>query len=97
MAAEPRLGALDCLHGDPVAVAAVAAPSGDEPPALPPDVVAGLMRLPGVDGVWVERGDGGEYVVVFHYTPRGATDQRPKQVQGLPTRIVGGEPIRAGL
>jgi len=52
------------------------------------------MKIPGVDGVWLEKDEGGG-VVVLHYTPGGDSSHLPRQVQGMPTRIVGGEPIRA--
>lgn len=54
------------------------------------------MKMPGIDGVWVERAARGGRVVVLHYTPKGSTAHLPSVVHGLPTRIVGGEPIRAG-
>ena len=57
--------------------------------------VAALMALQGVDGVWIEREPDGQRVVVIHYTPSARPTHLPQQVNGLPTRIVGGEPIRA--
>lgn len=62
---------------------------------LPKAVVDKLMRVPGVDGVWIESDAGGLRVVVLHYTPGGPTTHLPSTVEGLPTRIVGGGPIRA--
>ena len=62
---------------------------------LPAKQVAALMALQGVDGVWIEREPDGQRVVVIHYTPSARPTHLPQQVNGLPTRIVGGEPIRA--
>ncbi|HOM13088.1 MAG TPA: hypothetical protein PLB41_07190 [Rubrivivax sp.] len=53
------------------------------------------VALQGVDGVWIEREPDGQRVVVIHYTPSARPTHLPQQVNGLPTRIVGGEPIRA--
>lgn len=88
--------ALDFLASEPVPVTGQPAASAKPAAAqLPQAVVNKLMRIPGIDGVWIERDAGGQSVVVLHYTPGGATTHLPRQVQGLPTRIVGGEPIRA--
>lgn len=62
---------------------------------LPQPAVDKLMRITGVDGVWIERDARGQCVVVLHYTPAGPTGHLPDRVDGMPTRIVGGEPIRA--
>lgn len=87
---------LDFLASGPVPVIGTPAPSPDAADdTLPKAVVDGLMRIPGIDGVWIERDVGGQRVVVLHYTPRGVTTHLPRSVEGLPTRIVGGEPIRA--
>ena len=88
---------LDFLASQPVPVIRQPAPSSPEAAAdcLPKAVVDKLMLIPGVDGVWIERDAGGRRVVVLHYTPGGATTHLPSSVEGLPTRIVGGEPIRA--
>jgi hypothetical protein len=53
------------------------------------------MGIPGVNGVWIERDASGQRVVMLHYTPGGTKTHLPSTVEGLPTRIVGGEPIRA--
>ncbi len=90
-------GPLDFLKGDPAPVAPGAAAPEDPADRLPQATVNRLMAIPGVDGVWVERVPGGQRVVVLHYTPKGTTAHLPRQVDGMPTRIVGGEPIRAGL
>jgi hypothetical protein len=97
MATTTPPGSLDFLSDAPAP--AVPMPEVPEDPAdrLPQSVVDQMMRLPGVDGVWVERESSGVRVVVLHYTPQGPTGHLPKTVHGLPTRIVGGEPIRAGL
>jgi len=86
---------LDFLSGDPTPV--VPRRTSAPPPAdvLPRAEVERLMQLPGVDGVWIERTADGQRVVVLHYTPGGTPTHLPHQVAGLPTRIVGGEPISA--
>lgn len=87
---------LDFLAAEPVPVIRQPAPSPDaDADRLPKTIVDQLMRIPGIDGVWIERDAGGRRVVVLHYTPGGATTHLPGTVEGLPTRIVGGEPIRA--
>jgi hypothetical protein len=83
---------LEFLKQDPAPVTPAAEPAAG--PVLPQPVVDDLMRLGGVDGVWVEQ-EGGTPVVVLHYTPAGAPSHLPRRVMGMPTRIVGGEPIRA--
>ena len=97
MATASQPGSLDFLRGAPAPVVPGPAPAEDPADRLPAAVVEQLMRNPGVDGVWIERDASGARVVVLHYTPKGSTAHLPKTVQGLPTRIVGGEPIRAGL
>jgi hypothetical protein len=85
-------GSLDFLAAEPAPVTRHPAPDADR---LPQATTDQLMRIPGIDGVWIERDAGGRRVVVLHYTPGGATTHLPGTVEGLPTRIVGGEPIRA--
>ena len=88
--------ATDFLASDPVpvtqGVADVAPSAADQ---LPPDVVDELMRTSGVDGVWIEHSASGERIVVLHYSFKGTHTHLPSRVEGMPTRIVGGEPIRA--
>lgn len=99
MATNPPLGPLDFLQGAPQPVDPAAPGAGaaeEEADRLPPAVVERLMALPGVDGVWVERTATGR-VVVLHHTPGGPAAHLPATVEGLPVRIVGGEPIRAGF
>lgn len=87
---------LDFLASGPAPVVAQPALSPDAAAdVLPKAVVDDLMRIPGVDGVWIERDAGGRRVVVLHYTPGDAAAHLPGTVEGLPTRVVGGEPIRA--
>ena len=86
---------LDFLSGDPTPVAPGQAGAGASADVLPRAEIERLMQLPGVDGVWIERGADGQRVVVLHYTPGGTPTHLPGQVAGLPTRIVGGEPIRS--
>ncbi len=89
-------GAPDFLASEPVPVIGQPAPSPDAAAdSLPKAVVDKLMGIAGVDGVWIERDASGQRVVVLHYTPGGAKTHLPGTVEGLPTRIVGGEPIRA--
>lgn len=96
MATSPKLGSLDFLHGDPAPVQPGSATAAhDATDRLPAKQVAALMALQGVDGVWIEREPDGRRVVVIHYTPSARPTHLPRQVNGLPTRIVGGEPIRA--
>jgi hypothetical protein len=97
MVTSAQPGSLDVLASEPVPVIGQPAPLSPDAAAdvLPKAVVDTLMRIPGVDGVWVERDASAHRVVVLHYTPGGATTHLPSIVEGLPTRIVGGEPIRA--
>lgn len=96
MATRPPPGSLDFLASDPVPVTGPgASPAGDPADRLPQALIDQLMLLRGVDGVWIEREASGQRVVVLHYTPGGEAPHLPTSVQGMPTRIVGGEPIRA--
>lgn len=95
MATSPNPGSLDFLSGEPAPVDPTRSRPEDRADRLPADVVERLMGLPGVDGVWIEREPDGSRVVVLHYTPKGPAPHLPRQVNGMPTRIVGGEPIRA--
>ena len=89
-------GSTDFLDTDPLPVTRqVAGQGGAAADRLPQAVVDKLMGMAGVDGVWIERDASGQRVVVLHYSPKGATAHLPRTVEGLPTRIVGGEPIRA--
>jgi hypothetical protein len=54
-----------------------------------------LLALDGVEGAWIERDAQGQAVVVLHYGRPGHPSHLPASVSGMPTRIVGGEPIRA--
>lgn len=96
MATPPKTGPLDFLQGDPAPVTPGAGAAEDPADRLPAATVARLMKLAGVDGVWIERLASGERVVVLHHTPPGSTSHLPEQVHGMATKIVGGEPIRAG-
>lgn len=85
---------LDFLAKDPVPVSGgAAALAGTD--RLPQAVIDSVMALPGVDGMWIEADADGQRVVVIHYTPRRGAAKLPSRVHGLPTRIVGGRPIRA--
>ncbi len=94
MAQKPFDASLDFLNGDPAPVGSQP-PASPAPAALPQRIVDDLMRIDGVDGVWVEQDPRGAAVVVLHYSPAGPTAHLPTRVQGMPTRVVGGEPIRA--
>ena len=96
MATKLPPGSMEFLGAEPAPVTAQAAESpGAAADRLPQAVVDELMRIPGVDGVWIERAASGRRVVVLHYTPGGSAAHLPSRVHGLPTRVVGGEPIRA--
>ena len=87
---------LDFLASDPVPVTGPGTSSAvDSADLLPQALIDQLMLLRGVDGVWIEREASGQRVVVLHYTPGDEAPHLPTSVRGLPTRIVGGEPIRA--
>jgi len=92
---------LDFLHAppepvEPAAPARQATRAAAAADSLPAATVERLMRLAGVDGVWVERDASGGRVVVLHHSPPGPAPHLPRVVAGLPVRVVGGEPIRAG-
>lgn len=95
MATSSSTNDLDFLKGEPEPVQPGTTPSEDTSVRLPQDVIDRLMQLRGVDGVWIERRADGSSIVVLHYTPKGPAPHLPKQVEGMPTRIIGGEPIRA--
>jgi hypothetical protein len=94
---KPLDASLDFLKADPVPVGAAAAGTAAPAPAatLPSKVVDDLMRLDGVDGVWVEQDPAGKPIVVLHYSATGPAPHLPPRVLGMSVRIVGGEPIRA--
>jgi hypothetical protein len=93
---KPLDASLDFLKADPVPVGTTpAGPAAPAAPTLPPMVVDDLMRLDGVDGVWVEQDPAGKPIVVLHYSPSGPAPHLPPRVLGMPVRVVGGEPIRA--
>lgn len=86
----------DFLASDPVPIQAPAAqPPADPADQLPSTVVEQLMRTDGVDGVWIERSADGQRIVVLHYSYRGSRADLPSSVEGMPTRIVDGGPIKA--
>jgi hypothetical protein len=88
--------ALNFLASDPTPILdQPIASSADPADRLPQDVIDQLMQIKGVDGVWIERDASGHRVVVLHYTPPGPVTHLPTRVHGLPTRVVGGEPINA--
>ena len=87
---------LDFLQGDPEPVGPGSTAAPDPADRLPQPVADELMRLDGVDGVWVERDANGQRFVVLHYSKPGQPKHLPEMVRGLKVRVVGGEPIRAG-
>ena len=92
----PPPESLDFLASNPVPVTGPGARAEDDAAdRLPQALTDQLMLLRGVDGVWIEREASGQRVVVLHYTPGGAAPHLPASVHGMPTRIVGDEPIRA--
>jgi len=87
---------LDFLQGEPEPVRAGSSATPDPADRLPQAVADELTRLDGVDGAWIERDASGQRFVVLHYSKPGRPKHLPASVQGLPVRVVGGEPIRAG-
>jgi len=85
---------LGFLAGEPEPVRPQAGPPAAED-VLPQAVADRLLMLDGVDGAWIERDAQGQAVVVLHYSRAGHPAHLPASVSGMPTRIVGGEPIRA--
>lgn len=71
--------------------------SPDHADVLPQVRADALLALAGVDGAWIERDARGRRFVVLHLNSSGPTAHLPNTVDGLPVRLVGGEPIRAGL
>ena len=96
MATDLPPGTHEFLQRQPTPATTVQAAAENPADRLPAAIVEQLMKMPGIDGVWVERAARGGRVVVLHYRPKGSTAHLPSVVHGLPTRIVGGEPIRAG-
>ncbi|MFN3861107.1 MAG: hypothetical protein ACK4R2_06515 [Roseateles sp.] len=92
--ASPPPGDLGFLSLDPEPVGSQAQPTAED--VLPQPVADQLLRLPGVDGAWIERDAQGRRVVVLYYSRPGQPTHLPGEVEGMPTRIIGGEPIRAG-
>lgn len=91
--ASASLGDLSFLSTPPEPVGhPTSAPAEDR---LAQSVADRLLQLHGVQGAWIERDKQGQRVVVLHYGLPGQPSHLPSQVQGMPTRIVGGEPIRA--
>jgi hypothetical protein len=87
---------LDFLSGEPAPVGEEAGgPSPDD--LLPPSVADALLRLDGVVGAWIERDAQGRRFVALHLDHAGPAPHLPATAHGLPTRVVGGAPIRAGL
>ncbi len=89
------MSTLDFLQGDPAPVdPKQAQPNADD--VLPQHVADALLQLDGVDGAWIERDAQGQRFVALHYSRPGHPTHLPTTAHGLPTHIVGGEPIRAG-
>lgn len=95
MASRKSLGSLDFLPQDPVRVQADGSARGDEGNVLPAKTIDALMRIPGVDGVWVEVDAQGRREVVIYVADPKQKVAVPTVVAGMATRIIGGEPIRA--
>jgi hypothetical protein len=88
---------LDFLQGEPEPVRPGSSATPEPADLLPQAVAEQLMKLDGVDGAWIERDAQGGRVVVLHYSKPGAATHLPASAHGLPVKVVGGEPIRAGL
>lgn len=95
MASRKLLGSLDFLAQDPVRVQTEDPARGDDSDVLPAETIDALMRIPGVDGVWVEVNAKGQREVVIYVADLKQKVAVPPVVAGMPTRIIGGEPIRA--
>lgn len=91
----PPSSSLAFLQGDPAAVPPQSPLQGSDD-VLPQALADELLRLDGVDGAWIERDEQGLRFVALHYSRPGRPSHLPSTVHGLPVRIVGGEPIRAG-
>ena len=93
------LGSTDFLADEPAKVSRRDAAQANAPPdprlTLPPDVVTRLMRIEGVDGVWVEQDRSGGLSVVLHARDRLQAFTAPRTVNGMPVRVVHGGPINA--
>lgn len=96
MSTPPRDLRLDFLAQDPVPVSPSDWATPDPADLLPQAVADALLALDGVDGAWIERTPGGQREVVVHISHAGARSAVPERANGLPTRVVGGQPIRAG-
>ena len=86
---------LGFLQGDPAPVSQRAASARPNPlDVLPQDTADELLRLDGVVGAWIERDEHGQRYVALHTSRPMPASALPAHAAGLPTRIVGGEPIR---
>lgn len=58
---------------------------------------AQLLSQPGITGVGIEKGDDGEFVLAIHVDGSNPdiASQLPKQLDGLPVKIVKSGPYRA--
>ncbi len=91
-------GTLDFLQGDPAPVSRSAVEAKVDPgDVLPQPTADRLLALDDVVGAWIERNAQGRREICVHVSRPGGGADVPAVVDGLPTRIVGGEPIRAGL
>jgi hypothetical protein len=75
---------------------------GDEPFEVNPDdllpqhVADELLKISSVVGAWIERDAQGKRFVAVHCDRAGRPAALPVSAHGLPIRIVGHAPIRAG-
>jgi hypothetical protein len=86
---------LKFLQGEPEPVG----PQGSTPSpedVLPPAVAEALMLIEGVDGAWIERDAAGQRFVALHCRSAQHARHLPATAHGLPVRVVGSGPIRAG-
>jgi hypothetical protein len=87
---------LSFLQGEPEPVGrarhAGSTPSPDD--VLPQNLADALLAIAGVDGAWIERDAAGQRFVALHCA--GTPVALPEHAHGLPVRVVGRGPIRAG-
>ena len=86
-------GPLDFLSGPPTPVGEVEPPNPAD--FLPQSTADALLKLEGVVGAWIERDAAGQRLVALHVSTPTTPDHLPDQVEGMPVKVVGGEPIRA--
>ena len=95
---DPPPRSLDFLQGEPAPVSRSAAEAAVDPAdVLAQSTADHLLTLDDVVGAWIERDAQGRREVCVHVSRPGGGAGVPRFVDGMPTRLVGGAPIRAGL